>query len=343
MCDRELLAELCMARGISGDEYYVRHIIEREILEYATDIKTDALGNLIVFKKGKKTPSHKLMISAHMDEVGFVVTNVTSDGYIKFAPVGGVDRRVIFGKSVKIGNREISGVVCVTPIHCCSGDERKNIPDINDMYIDIGADNRQDTLSVVSLGDSITFDTDVFLTDKTIMARAIDDRAGCAIMCNMIKSDLEYDMYFTFVTQEEVGLRGAKVAAYTVNPDFALVIESTTASDLPDVPYENQVCNLGEGAVISFMDKSTIYDKELYDLSFNLAKENNIKLQTKRAVAGGNDSGIIHTTRDGVRTLAISIPCRYLHSGTSIISLDDLDSANDIVTLCANKICSGTL
>lgn len=337
-----LLRKLCTANGISGDENNIKKIIFDEIKEYATDISTDNLGNLIVYKKGLKTPKNKLIISAHMDEVGFIVTDITSDGFIKFDEVGGIDRRVVLGTNVLIKNK-INGVTSVKPVHLCDSEERSKIPSYCDMCIDIGANSREDAETVVSLGDSITFSSFYFENNYTIKSKALDDRLGCFIMIEMIKQELPYDMYFTFVVQEEVGLRGAKVAAYRVEPDFAIVLESTTAADIPEVAQAKQVCNLSGGAVIGYMDRSTIYDKGLINHCKKLSKEKNIKIQFKRAVAGGNDSGIIHSTKNGVRTLAISIPCRYLHSQMSLISKSDIDDVYNLAENLAFDICGDNL
>lgn len=337
-----LLRKLCTANGISGDENNIKKIIFDEIKEYATDISTDNLGNLIVYKRGVKTPKNKLIISAHMDEVGFIVTDITSDGFIKFDEVGGIDRRVVLGTNVLINNK-INGVTSVKPVHLCDSEERSKIPSYCDMCIDIGANSREDAETVVSLGDSITFSSFYFENNYTIKSKALDDRLGCFIMIEMIKQELPYDMYFTFVVQEEVGLRGAKVAAYRVEPDFAIVLESTTAADIPEVAQAKQVCNLSGGAVIGYMDRSTIYDKGLINHCKKLSKEKNIKIQFKRAVAGGNDSGIIHSTKNGVRTLAISIPCRYLHSQMSLISKSDIDDVYNLAENLAFDICGDNL
>jgi endoglucanase len=333
-----LLKKLCLANGISGDENAVRAIILEEIKDYATEINIDNLGNILVFKKGKSQTKNKLMISAHMDEVGFIVTDITSDGFIKFDEVGGIDRRVVLGCNVLINNK-VSGVTGVKPVHLCSKDESTAIPPYAQMYIDIGVNSREEAEKVVSLGDSITFDSFYMENDYTIKSKALDDRLGCFIMIEMIKQNLPYDMYFSFVVQEEVGLRGAKVAAYTVNPDYAIVLESTTAADVPEVSPSKQVCNVGNGAVIGYMDRSTIYDKGLIERCKEISAEKNIKLQFKRAVAGGNDAGIIHSTRNGVRTLAISIPCRYLHAQTGLISKSDIDDVYNLAYNLANDIC----
>lgn len=337
-----LLKNLCSINGISGDENDVAVAIINEIKDYASDITIDPLGNILVFKKGINRPKHKLLLSAHIDEVGFIVTDVTSDGYIHFDEVGGVDRRIVLGTNVLINNK-VRGVVNVKPIHLCSNDEKKNIPKYSDMCIDIGANSRDEALSAVSLGDSITFDSDYYENEYTIQSKALDDRAGCFMLIEMIKEQLPYDMYFSFVVQEEVGLRGAKVAAYTLNPDFAIVIESTTACDLPDVSSAKQVCNVGDGAVIGFMDKRTVYDRKMIDVCKNIANENGYKLQFKRAIAGGNDAGAIHNSRGGVRTLAISAPARYLHSQLSLVSKEDLCNVYNLSKDLAICIAGGNI
>ena len=327
----ELLKQLCGTGGISGDEKSVRELIINEITPYVESIKIDAMGNVIAFKKGKKDAIKKLMVSAHMDEVGFIVTNITNSGVLKIDTVGGIDRRVICGKSVLIGDNKIKGVFGVKPIHLLTTDEKDKIPKINEMYCDIGATSKSEAEKYVTVGDSVTFNSKTMIDDQRVISKAIDDRIGCLVLIDMIKEELEYDMYFTFLVQEEVGLRGAKTASYSVNPDSAIVVEATTACDIVGTSDVKQVCQLGKGAVISFMDRTTIYDKEYYNLALNIAKENNVDIQIKQAVAGGNDSGAIHCSRGGVRTLAVSIPCRYLHSASSIIATKDYESVYTIV------------
>lgn len=334
--NKTLLEKLCNANGISGDENRVRDIIISEIKNSGAEYTVDNMGNLLVFKKGKNTPNKRLLISAHMDEVGFIVTNITSEGYIKFDEVGGIDRRVILGKSVVINN-SVNGVVTASPMHLLTSEQRDSIPKLDNMFIDIGAESKEEAEKYVSLGDSINFEGNFCWKDKIITGKALDDRIGCGILIDMINSQLEYDTYFSFVVQEEIGLRGARCAAYTIQPDFAIVVETTTAADIPNVSPEKTVCKVGEGAVISFMDKATIYDKELVSLAMKCGNDN-VKVQLKQAVAGGNDSGAIHSSRGGVRTLAVSVPCRYLHSPCGLISSDDLYSAQNVILEMSNKI-----
>ncbi len=335
MIDYQLFKKLCEARSVSGDEGCVRDIILSEIKDHADKITIDNLGNIIVFKKGKKPAKNKLMISAHMDEVGLMITDITSEGYLKFDEIGGIDRRVLLGERVCIGRDSVLGVIGVKPIHLTKRDESESVPEISDMYIDIGAESREEAEKYVSLGDSASFASGFFDNGYTINSKAIDDRFGCLVLIGIIKSELEYDAYFTFVVQEEVGLRGAKVAAYSVDPDYAIVVETTTAADIPEVDSSKQVCNLGRGAVISVMDRRTIYDKELVALAFDRAEKLGIKAQYKRAVAGGNDSGEIHKSRGGVRTLAVSLACRYLHSPSCVADKSDCESVSVLVSdLC---------
>lgn len=319
----ELLKKLCELDGVSGNEKTVRDFI-CSYIDGKCEYTVDRLGSIIAFKKGRKTPDKKLLISAHMDEVGFIVTYISDEGAIKIAEVGGIDPRVVYGKRVRVGDNRILGVIGGKAIHNLTSDERGKVSEISQMFVDIGTD-AESVKKCVSIGDTVVFDSQ-YLTfgNRFIKSKAIDDRAGCAIMMKLIDEGLEYDTYFTFVVQEEVGLRGAKAASFAVAPDMAVVLEATTASDIPSSSGEKRVCEVNKGPVISYMDRHTIYDRELYKLAFSAAEELNIPCQTKTVVAGGNDAGAISTARGGVRTIAISLPCRYLHSPSCVISENDL-------------------
>ena len=331
------LETLCNINGISGDEGAVRDYIISQI-EGLCEYSVDPLGNIIALCKGKKHSDKKLMISAHMDEVGFIVTYITDSGLIKFAPVGGIDKRIAFGKRVRIGKESILGVVGGKALHHLEGDEKSKAVKFDRLYIDIGANSREEAEKYVSLGDSIHFDNSYVLLGDKIKSKAIDDRAGCAVMLDMIRQGAMYDTYFTFVVQEEIGLRGSTAAAFTVDPDYAIVLESTTAADIPASSDDKRVCELGKGAVVSFMDRSTMYDKTLYKLAFDIASEKGIAVQTKTMVAGGNDAGAIHKSRGGVKTAAISVPCRYLHSPSCVISKSDLMSVRSLAGELSKRI-----
>ena len=341
MFDKELLKKLCTAGGISGDEGGIREIILEEIRPLADSIKIDPLGNIIAFKKGKISPSHKLMISAHMDEVGFIVTDILPDGQLKFECVGGILDSAAFAKQVFVGRERLPGVVCCKPLHVLKQGERGKNPPIDSLTIDIGAQSREDAAKYVHHGDSIIFDSIYEHKDGRIISKAIDDRFGCFVLIALMRSELACDMTFTFVVQEEIGLRGSTAAAYTVSPESAVVIEATTAADIPGSENEKRVCCVGGGAVVSFMDRSTIYDKEYYKLAMEIADNNSIPAQTKTVIAGGNDSGAIHRSRGGVRTIAVSVPCRYLHANAGLISESDADAVIDLVSKLAERIALG--
>lgn len=329
------LRNLCLIDGISGDEGKVREYIISRIKDKC-EYSVDPMGNLLVFKKGKNKPKNKVMISAHMDEVGFICTYICDNGFIKFINVGGVDPKVAVGRAVKIGENKISGVIGNKAVHLCSDDEDKTAPKLDKLYIDIGAENKAEAEKYVNIGDSVYFVSDyVEFGEDKIKAKAIDDRFGCAIMLKMIDSELEYDTHFAFLVQEEVGCRGAGAAVFAIRPDYAIVLEATTASDISGVSDEDRVCVQGKGAVVSFMDRSTVYNRDLFKGAFALAKEKNIPIQPKTTVAGGNDAGAIHKACSGVYTIAVSLPCRYIHSGTSVGDKKDMKACYDLaVALC---------
>ena len=334
---KQLVKELSAINGASGDESRIRAKI---ISLLPTDVKyaVDNLGNLIVEKKGRSTPSKKLMVAAHMDEVGFIVTHIDDDGSLCFAPVGGVLPYVVFGRQLAV-NGDIYGAVAGKPMHLLKGDEGNSQPKISDLRIDIGAENREEAEKFVALGDYVYFTSEQSdFGDGYMSGKALDDRAGCAIMLQMLNGELAYDTTFVFTVQEEVGTRGSAAAAYSVNPDIAVVLETTTACDISGVEGEKKVCILGNGAVVSFMDRGTVYDRELYKLGFETAKEIGVKCQTKTVVAGGNDSGAIHKSAGGVRTMAISVPCRYLHSPNGVIKETDLYDTAKLASAMINKL-----
>jgi endoglucanase len=324
-----MLKELCQLNSTSGDEKAVRDYIISKIKDYC-EFSVDNLGSIIAFKKGKSSPKNKVMLCAHMDEVGFIITDITDDGYLKFSPVGGIDSKVVIDRVVNVNG--IKGVIGLKPIHLLSDDEKSKSPKYKELFIDIGAKNKEDAQKYVHLGDYAYFESEYYeLGDDFIKAKALDDRIGCMLLIELIKSELEYDTYFCFNVQEEVGLRGSTCTSYAVNPDVSVVFEATTAGDLCGVTGGDRVCVLGDGPVVSFMDGRTIYDKDLYNLAMSVAKENNIKVQTKTAIAGGNDAGAIQTSGSGSRVMAISLPCRYIHSPSSVVKMSDIIETRKLV------------
>ena len=331
-----MLKDLCLLNGTSGREETVRNYIIEKIKDKC-EYSVDPLGSVIAFKKGKKVPDKKVLVAAHTDEVGFIITDITDDGYLRFAPVGGIDAAVVLGRRVDING--IKGIVGAKAVHLLSDDEKKNEPAFDKLAIDIGAADKAEAEKAVSLGDCAYFASDYCeFGDGFIKSKALDDRIGCMLMIELINSNLEYDTYFCFNVQEEVGLRGSGCSAYAVKPDVAVILESTTAADIDGVTGGDKCCVLGKGPVVSFMDGRTIYDKQIFDLAFEVAKENNIKIQTKTKIAGGNDAGAIQKSGAGCRVAAVSLPCRYIHSGSSVVKIGDIEETRRFLPLFLSKL-----
>ena len=333
----ETLKTLCTLDGTSGHEDAVREWIIAHLPENC-EHRTDALGNLIVFKKGKSQAKNRVMIAAHMDEVGVIVTHIDDKGYLKFTTVGGITPGVLAGRTVRFANGTV-GVLGIKPIHLTDKGDEGNLPSTDKMYIDIGADSREEAEEVVALGDVAVFNEEfITLGENKVCSKALDDRMGCCAMLTLLHEDLPADVYFAFTVQEEIGLRGAGTAAFQIAPDYAIVLEGTTAADLPDADGEKKVCVQGNGAAVSFMDRSTLYLPHLYKRAWELAGENNIPVQTKTMVAGGNDAGSIHKAGAGVQVLTVNVPCRYIHSGSSVADLRDYDSVLKLTRLLIGEL-----
>lgn len=331
----ELLKSLTCLDGTSGDEDAVRDFIITKI-DGNCEWKIDPLGNILAFKKGKKRAVKRLLIDAHTDEVGLIITSVTADGFLKFKTVGGIDTAVLLSRQVRIGG-SINGVIGSKPIHLTSGDEGKKLPKADSLYIDIGAQSREEALEYVSVGDRAVMCGEYHESGELICSKALDDRIGCAILIKLLCEESEYDFSASFSVQEEIGLRGARTAAYTIDPEAAIMLEATTAADISGVPDERSVCRLGSGAAVSFMDNATVYDRKFYNAALN----SGIKCQPKCAVAGGNNSGVVHLSRSGVRSLAISVPCRYIHSATCVCNRNDIENSYQLAKFMLCSICSG--
>lgn len=322
----DTLKTLCYLSGVSGAEDEVRDYILERVMPYADSLSTDPMGNLIVFKKGVAQPAQRLLLCAHMDEVGLMVTGFMSEGYLRFSCVGGIDRRVLIGKKVYVGSQRILGVIGIKAYHLVEKSEETKTPLINDMYIDIGCATKEEAEELITIGDCCVFDdTVVEFGSGYLKAKAIDDRLGCAVMIKLIESDLPCDTWFAFTAQEEVGTRGAEAMAYSVSPDIALVLEGTTATDLPDIAENKHICSAGDGVVIPFMDGGTIYDKGIYSLLTSLADKSNIKWQTKQRVAGGTDGRAIQRSRGGVRAGGIACALRNIHSHASVGKISEFE------------------
>lgn len=327
------LKEYCNCIAPSGCEDSIRELIIRDIKEYATSFDTDKMGNLVAFKKGKKTPDKKILCSAHMDEVGFMAKYISDDGYIYFDPIGGIDQRVVAGRRVTFAKNGITGVIASKPIHLQKQSERGVCVPISEMYIDIGCTDKESCEEIISVGDVATFKPNFeIIGDNFIKSKAIDDRFGCALLVEMIKQELEYDTWFAFPICEEVGTDGAKQIGFRLKPDIVLVIESTTAGDIAGSPKSVHACALGMGAVISHMDGGTIYDKDLVDYTKKIATNHGIEFQAKNVIAGGNEASAYQKSGCGSKVIAISAPTRYIHSASNVVCLSDLYEIKELVS-----------
>lgn len=338
----QLLNELCALNGVSGDEDRVRAFLTDQARPWAHQMRTDPLGNLIIEKKGTTPGKQRLMLCAHMDEVGLIVTRATEDGFLRFDFVGGVDRRVALGKQVVLGPDNVPGVIGMKAIHMLSKEDMKKVPKTDSLYLDIGAKSREEALERVPLGTYGSFVCQPESFGQGLYkAKAIDDRVGCAVLLTLLKEELPMDVTFVFTAQEEVGTRGAFGAAFSVTPDIALVLETTTAADLPSVEGHRRVCAPGEGPVISYMDGGTIYDRGLFEALRGLAQDNHIPWQTKEYIAGGNDARTIQRTKQGVRVAAVSAAVRYLHAPASVGSIQDFQDMLSLTRLFVARVAQG--
>lgn len=333
------LKDLCALSGISGREHAVRDYLIKHLKKAPaiTDIRVDRLGNCIVSLKGRKPAPKRVLFAAHMDEVGGIVTGITEDGYLRFDMVGGMTPDVLFSRVVWVNGH--AGVIGGKAVHQCKGEEKAKIPAARNMLIDIGATSKDEARAVAREGDAITFSPNAFsLADGKLCAKALDDRAGCALLLQLAHTEPEYDVTLVFTVQEEIGLRGAMTAAFALQPEIAVVVDSTTAADSAGVPLDKQVCRMGEGPVVSFMDRQTMYDPALYTYIRELAEKNHIPTQTKTMVAGGNDAGAFQRAGEGAYTAAVSLPCRYIHSPSSVLKEQDITDTYRLLELLLNTL-----
>lgn len=328
---------LAMLPGVSGYEDAVREEILARASALADQVYTDACGNVLAFKKGRRRAECRVLLAAHMDEVGLVIAHIEENGFLRFLTAGGIEPYVLPGTRVLVGDARLPGVICARPVHLLKKDEKRMPPKLSELFIYIGADSDEKVRKAgISPGDDAVFDSGFHaFGDGFFASKALDDRAGCALLLELMKSDLEYDTYFAFHTLEEEGLRGAYGTGFAIKPDIAVVVEATTAADISVVSPEKRACALRRGPVLSFLDGRTLYDRELYERAARLADEDGIPWQPKTLVAGGNDAGALQTAGEGVRVLAVSMPCRYLHTASCVMHESDvINTARLLKLIC---------
>lgn len=318
-----LLKQLSEACGGPGAEKEIRDLLRELVAPHVDEIRTDAMGNLIACKNpGAAGP--KVMLAAHMDEVALMIMAIDSSGMLKFRPVGGIDPRVLVAKSVVVGKDKIPGVIGAKPIHLQKQAEQKRPFDLQELAIDIGCTSKEEAEKVTTVGDYAYFTTAFEkLSDGRLKGKALDDRAGCALLVELLQGTCTGPVCGVFTVQEEVGLRGARTAAYAIEPDLAIVLEATTAADTPGAEDHKHATTVGAGPCLTFMDRSLIPDPKLVAHLSHLAAKQGVPLQLRRTTTGSTDGGAISLTRAGVPTAVIALPCRYIHSPVAIISEDD--------------------
>ncbi|MCX6056248.1 MAG: M42 family peptidase [Chloroflexi bacterium] len=321
-----LLEVLTNTNGVSGNEQAIREIIRNHVRSYADEIKTDAMGNLLVYKHAAHSPPLKVMIAAHMDEIGFMIVNEEGEGLYAFEAVGGIDERQLQAKCVSVGNTMIPGTISSVPIHLKTEDEHHSSPSTRSMRIDIGPTNK----GKIKVGDYAAFATKFFRCGDSIFAKALDNRLGVATLIELIKRVPDHiEFLAAFTVQEEIGLRGARVAAYEFNPDLAIVVDSTPAFDLPrpDGRENTQYnCCLDAGPAIYLSDAGTLSDPRLIRFLTRIARENGIPFQYRQPGGGGTDAGAIHKTRSGIPSISVSIPGRYAHTPVMLARKKDWEN-----------------
>jgi endoglucanase len=338
------LEKLSNARGVSGDESAVRALIAEQIRKHVDEYRVDALGNLIACKRASRraAPAKKVLIAAHMDEVGLLATHIDREGYVHFDKVGGIDDRILPSKAVHIGAGRIPGVIGFKPRHRSSEAERKKVVAHHDLCIDIGATSNQNAARVVTPGDYITFDTAFTpFGENCVRGKALDDRAGCALLTELVRDSYPFELYAAFTTQEEIGLRGARVAGYAVAPDIALVLEATVCDDSPKTREQSPTTRLGAGPALTFADRGLLANRALVNLFADAAREHKIPVQFKQPLVGGTDAGQLHRARAGVPSAVLSLPARYIHSPAAILSLDDYYNALKLLRVVLPKLANG--
>ena len=332
----KLLERLCSAIAVSGEEGEVRKIVLEEIKPYADEMKVDAIGNVLATRSGSGKSRLRVMLDAHMDEVGFMIVADDGEGIYRFENVGGIDARHLVGKQVLVGKNRTPGVIGGKPVHLMSTEERAKKVSVESLRIDLGLNGK------ANLGDRAGFATKFKRVGPSILSKSIDDRIGVATVIELLKNaPSNVDICAAFTVQEEIGLRGAKVAAQYFNPDLAIAVDSTPANDLPmhdgseNIAYNTK---LGLGPAIYVADGSTLHDPRLVRFLRKTAEEENIPYQIRQPGGGGTNSGAIQRALAGIPTVSVSVPHRYTHSPVSISRVEDWKNTLNLLYAALKRI-----
>ncbi|MCH7415047.1 M42 family metallopeptidase [Belliella sp. R4-6] len=340
--DVSLLKQICEIAGAPGFEKRVRDLIVEIVTPIVDEVILDNMGNIIAVKKSKKNPdSKKIMVAAHMDEIGFIVTHIDDNGFVRFHTLGGFDPKTLTAQRVIIhGSKDLVGVMGSKPIHVMSPEEKTKLPKTTDFFIDLGM-SKEEVKKFVSIGDPITRDRELIEMGDCVNCKSIDNRVAVYILIETLKTleDPAYDLYATFTVQEEVGLRGANVAAHRINPDFGIALDTTIAFDVPGAQAHEKVTELGKGTAIKIMDAMTICDYRMVDFMKKTAEKHQIKWQPEILTAGGTDTaGVQRMGKQGAIAGAISIPTRHLHQVIEMAHKEDIANSVLLLNACLESI-----
>ncbi|MDQ3193037.1 MAG: M42 family metallopeptidase [Bacteroidota bacterium] len=335
----KLLKEICETPGVPGYEQRIRAVVLREIKELADEITVDNLGNVTAFRKGnsKHKPAKKVMIAAHMDEIGFITTHIDKNGFLKFHTLGGFDPKTLTSQRVIIhGKKDVIGVMGSKPVHIMSQEEKGKAVKIDDFFIDLGM-NKAEVEKIVTVGDTISRQRELIEMGDCVNCKSIDNRVSVYILIEVLRElkQTPYDVYAVFTVQEEVGLRGVFASALQIQPDFGFGLDTTIAYDVPGAKDHEMITKLGEGAAIKIMDSSTICDYRMVDFMKKTASKHGIKYQTEILPAGGTDTaGMQRNTAGGAIAGAISIPTRHIHQVIETANKEDIRDCIDLLKAC---------
>ena len=336
----ELLKSICEAPGVPGYESKIRNLIISEVRPLVDEVEVDNMGNVFAIKRGKDS-TKKAMVGAHMDEIGFIVTHIDDKGFVRFTTLGGFDPKTLTAQRVVIhGKKDVIGVMGTKPIHVMSPEERNKMPKISDYYVDLGM-NKEEVEKVIRVGDPITRERELIEMGNCVNCKSIDNRVSVFVLIETLRNldNPPYDVYGVFTVQEEVGIRGANVAAHQVNPDFGFGLDTTIAFDLPGAQPHEMVTKLGEGTAIKILDAMTICDYRMVDYMRKMAEKHKIKWQNEILTAGGTDTaGIQRMGKDGAISGAVSIPTRHLHQVIEMANKDDIKASIELLKVCLESL-----
>jgi endoglucanase len=337
----KLLKEICETPGAPGFEQRIRKVVLRELKGLTDEVNIDNMGNVIAYKKGKA--NKKVMVAAHMDEIGFIVTHIDDQGFLRFHTLGGFDPKTLTAQRVIVhGKKDLIGVMGSKPIHIMSQEERGKNVKIEDFFIDLGLPKKE-VEKYISIGDPITRERDLIEMGDNVNCKSIDNRISVFILIETLKKlkgvKLPYDLYAVFTVQEEVGIRGANVSSLQIQPDFGFGLDTTIAYDVPGAKPHECVTKLGEGAAIKIMDSSTICDYRMVDYMKKTADKHKIKWQPEILPAGGTDTaGIQRMSAGGAISGAVSIPTRHIHQVIEMANKKDIQGAIDLLSACIKEL-----